>query len=103
MEPYRNARKFLLLRQYLTLYYSGNTSNGNPLFYTFGGGHYLQKGNTAALFRPGSDLSAGIEFKINKMFSAWMDVNNILNDKYQRWHGYEVYGLNFLGGVKVSF
>jgi hypothetical protein len=72
-------------------------------FYAFGGGHYLVKGNTAAIFRPGSDLSAGAEFKINKMFSAWMDVNNILSDKYQRWHNYEVYGLNFIGGVKVSF
>lgn len=72
-------------------------------FYAFGGSHYLLKGNTDAIFKPGSDLSAGIEFKISKRFSAWMDVNNILNDKYQRWHNYEVYGLNFLGGVKVNF
>jgi len=72
-------------------------------FYAFSGSFYLDKGNVAKAFKPGSDLSAGIEFKINKTFSAWMDVNNILNNKYQRWHNYEVYGLNLLGGVRVNF
>ncbi len=72
-------------------------------FYAFSGSFYLDKGNVAKAFKPGSDLSAGIEFKINKTFSAWMDVNNILNNKYQRWNNYEVYGLNLLGGVRVNF
>jgi len=72
-------------------------------FYAFGGGNYLDKGNLARAFKGGKDLSAGVEFKINKMFSAWMDVNNILNNKYERWHNYQVYGLNVLGGVKVNF
>ncbi len=72
-------------------------------FYAFSGSFYLDKGNVARAFKPGSDLSAGIEFKISKTFSAWMDVNNILNNKYQRWHNYEVYGLNLMGGVRVNF
>lgn len=72
-------------------------------FYAFSGSFYLDQGNVARAFKPGSDLSAGIEFKINKTFSAWMDVNNILNNKYQRWHNYEVYGLNLLGGIRVNF
>ncbi len=72
-------------------------------FYAFGGGNYVDKGNVAKGFNGGTDLSAGMEFKINKMFSAWLDVNNILNNKYQRWHNYEVYGLNVLGGLRVTF
>lgn len=72
-------------------------------FYAFGGGHYLDKGNADKIFKPGSDLSAGAEFKINKMFSAWIDVNNILNNKYERWHNYQVLGLNVMGGVRVNF
>ena len=72
-------------------------------FYAFGGGHYLDKGNVSRVFAPGSDFSAGIEFRISRMFAAWLDVNNIFNTKYQRWHNYEVYGLNLLGGVRVSF
>ncbi len=72
-------------------------------FYAFAGGNYLANGNIAKNFKGGSDLSAGMEFKVNKMFSAWLDVNNILNDKYERWHNYQVYGLNLLGGVRVNF
>lgn len=72
-------------------------------FYAFGGGHYLAPGNVSKVFNPGSDLSAGAEFKITKMFSAWVDVNNILNNKYQRWHNYQVLGLNVMGGVRVNF
>ncbi len=72
-------------------------------FYAFSGSYYLAKGNTAKAFKPGSDLSAGIEFKVNKTFSAWFDANNILNNKYERWHNYPVYGLNLMGGVRVNF
>lgn len=72
-------------------------------FYAYGGSFYLDKGNVSKAFKPGSDLSAGVEFKINKTFSAWMDVNNILNTKYERWHNYEVLGLNLMGGVRVNF
>ncbi len=72
-------------------------------FYAFGGGNYIEKGNVTKTFKGGTDLSAGMEFKVNKTFSAWLDVNNILNSKYERWHNYEVYGLNVLGGVRVTF
>ncbi len=69
----------------------------------FAGGNYLTKGNLSYSFKPGSDLSAGAEFKINKQFSAWLDVNNIFNNKYERWHNYPVYGLNLLGGIRYDF
>ena len=72
-------------------------------FYAFAGGNYITKGNIARTFSAGSDLSGGVEFRVNKMFSAWLDVNNILNNKYERWHNYEVYGLNLLGGVRIGF
>ncbi|MEO8770386.1 MAG: hypothetical protein ABI402_09890 [Ferruginibacter sp.] len=72
-------------------------------FYLFGGGKYLAKGNQAYVFSSGSDLSAGAEYKINKQFSAFFDVNNIFNNKYERWHNYEVYGVNLLGGVIFRF
>ena len=71
--------------------------------YAFSGGNYLTKGNKAQSFSGGTDISAGAEFKVNNRFSAWIDINNIANQKYQRWHAYEVYGLNVLGGIRVSF
>ncbi len=72
-------------------------------FYMFGGGYYLGTGNVSNTFKPGADLSAGAEFRISKQFSAWLDVNNIFNNKYERWHNYQVYGLNLLGGVRFEF
>ena len=71
--------------------------------YAFSGGNYLTKGNKAQSFSGGTDISVGAEFKVNNRFSAWIDINNIANQKYQRWHAYEVYGLNLLGGIRVSF
>ena len=51
----------------------------------------------------GTDLSAGAEFKITKKFSAWLDLNNILDQKYQRWNNYPVFGLNVIGGIIAHF
>ncbi len=72
-------------------------------FFVYNGGKYLMAGNQSGTLPGAADLSAGAEFRINKQFSAWLDVNNILNDKYERWHNYRVYGLNFLGGIKINF
>ncbi|MEJ7626963.1 MAG: hypothetical protein WKF35_08880 [Ferruginibacter sp.] len=71
--------------------------------FIFGGGNALVKGNNSFATQGGFDLSAGAEYKINKQFSAWLDVNNILNDRYERWHRYPVYGLNVLGGIIIRF
>ncbi|MEO6732551.1 MAG: hypothetical protein ABIN01_15130 [Ferruginibacter sp.] len=72
-------------------------------FRAFTGGPYLLKNNVNKTLSGAADLSAGIEFAINKQFSAWLDVNNIFNNKYERWHNYQVYGLNILGGVIYKF
>ena len=71
--------------------------------YIFDGSNYLAKGNKAVPMKGGTDLSAGVEVKLNKNFSVWADANNILNSKYERWHSYEVYGANFLGGILLNF
>ncbi|MEO7522593.1 MAG: hypothetical protein ABIT58_00785 [Ferruginibacter sp.] len=72
-------------------------------FYLFGGGKYLGNDAKSHSFSGGSDLRAGAEYKITRQFSAFFDVNNILNDKYERWHNYQVYGVNFIGGVIFHF
>ncbi|MFT3911345.1 MAG: hypothetical protein QM737_18125 [Ferruginibacter sp.] len=72
-------------------------------FYLFGGGKYLGNDAVSHAFSGGSDLSAGAEYKITRQFSAFFDVNNIFNNKYERWHNYQVYGVNFIGGVIFHF
>lgn len=71
--------------------------------YFYNGGKYrLSTGEARAL--PGAtDVSAGAEYKINKQFSGWISGNNLFNDKYQRWHNYEVYGLNVTAGILINF
>ncbi|MFC2096787.1 hypothetical protein ACFLSI_00490 [Bacteroidota bacterium] len=49
------------------------------------------------------DVNLGCEFYITKMFSAFVDLNNILGSKYFAWNNYPVQGFNVLGGVKYSF
>lgn len=49
------------------------------------------------------DLNAGAEFRINKNFNVWLQMNNIMNNRYERWNQYEVFGFNILGGIVYSF
>jgi hypothetical protein len=70
--------------------------------FTFSATPALLKNNTEIKLN-GTDLSAGAEFKINKKFSAWLDFNNILDNKYQRFNNYPVYGLNIIGGIIAHF
>lgn len=71
--------------------------------YTYGGPRTYDKENGSFRMKGGTDLSAGAAYSINKQFSLWMDVNNILNNKYSRWNNYPVYGINVLGGIIVRF
>ncbi|MFM2358411.1 MAG: hypothetical protein RLY16_404, partial [Bacteroidota bacterium] len=72
-------------------------------FKMFAGSPVLLKNNQDKNLAGGIDLSAGLEYRINNRFSAWLDLNNVFNNKYQRWNQYEVYGLHVLGGVIVRF
>jgi hypothetical protein len=72
-------------------------------FMTFSSTQYLLPGNISRSLKGGADLSAGVEVVITPKISAWFDINNIFNDKYQRWYNYEVYGINFLAGVIFKF
>ena len=49
------------------------------------------------------DLSAGATFSVLPQLGIWLQFNNILNNKYERWHQYQVLGLNVLGGIVYSF
>jgi len=51
----------------------------------------------------GADMNAGVEFRITKLLNLWFQMNNIFNNKYERWHQYPVYGFNVLGGIIFSF
>jgi len=50
----------------------------------------------------GVDVNLGLDAKIVDRVTLFAAGKNILSNKYQRWYGYQNFGANFLGGVKVK-
>ena len=73
--------------------------------YMFNAGSYKSKENNgeARNLKGGVDLTLGAQYNINSRFSAWLDVNNLFNSKYERWHAYPVLGTGLLAGMLVRF
>ncbi|MFD2162825.1 TonB-dependent receptor [Paradesertivirga mongoliensis] len=49
------------------------------------------------------DLSAGAEYQFKQKFGAFLRVNNLFGNEYQRYLYYPNLGLNILGGLNYSF
>lgn len=49
------------------------------------------------------DLSAGAEYNILPRVSLFVQLNNILGKRYERWYQYPVYGFNIIGGLRIKF
>jgi len=71
--------------------------------FAFSGAKALLPDGSQRTLKGGTDLTAGAEFIINKRFSAWLDFDNLLNSKYERWNNYPVYGLQVIGGILIHF
>ena len=69
----------------------------------FEGAKYMDRAGLSQTARSPVDLNAGFEFRVTKQFNLWVQANNILNNTYQRWNQYEVYGFNILGGIVFNF
>jgi hypothetical protein len=52
---------------------------------------------------PFVDLNFGIDYRYSKNLSAFLNFNNIANNKYQKYFTYPVYGINILGGFTFTF
>jgi len=71
--------------------------------YTFDGAQYRAPNGVSFKGGTGTDLNAGVELRVLQQWNLWFQMNNIFNDKYERWHQYQVYGSNVLVGVVFSF
>lgn len=67
------------------------------------GSHYRNRNLTTFKLDPAADLNIGAEFSVMPKLNLWVQLNNVLNNRYRRWNQYEVLGLNVLGGVVYSF
>lgn len=49
------------------------------------------------------DMGVGAEYALRSRFSLFLNLNNLLNNKYERWYQYPSYGLNVFGGIRLKF
>ena len=68
------------------------------------GGIYAESTSLQAIkLKTITDLGGNAEYQFIPRLSAFVQVSNLLNDKYQRWMGYQAYGLNLYGGLRLKF
>lgn len=67
------------------------------------GVNYINKAKQADRLSPLFDLSVGGELFFSKNIGVFLDANNLLNLKRERWQNYPTFGLNILGGVSARF
>jgi hypothetical protein len=49
------------------------------------------------------DVSLGAEYLFLDQFGAWLQLNNLANNKRERWLNYPVFGFNVMAGVSARF
>lgn len=67
------------------------------------GVNYKLKNGDADRLNTLYDLSLGGEYFFSKNIGLFLDINNILDNKRQRWQNLPTFGLNVLGGISARF
>jgi hypothetical protein len=49
------------------------------------------------------DLSAAADYRLSSNLGAFVQANNLLNNRYQRWQYYPMVGLNIVAGLRAQF
>lgn len=71
--------------------------------YFWDGARWLDKTGNDRKLKPALDANVGVEFTILPQLNGWVQVNNLFNNKYERWAQYPVLGFNVLGGIIYKF
>lgn len=71
--------------------------------YFWDGAAYRTKTIASGKLDPALDLNLGAEFSFLPQWKAWLQFNNVFNNKYERWKQYPTLGFNMLIGVVYSF
>lgn len=67
------------------------------------GAQYIDASSEKQRLKGAADWNLGAEWHLVKNWDLWLQVNNLLNNKYQRWVNYPVLGTNVLGGIIFNF
>ncbi len=58
-----------------------------------------RKGEGGALY----DLSLSGQYQFAEQIGAFLDINNLLNNRRERWHNYPIFGVNVMVGITAKF
>jgi hypothetical protein len=75
----------------------------NADLFFWDGTQYRNKSLALQKLNPAIDLNTGVEYRLTNKFNLWLQINNVLNNNYQRWSQYQVLGFNVIAGVVYSF
>lgn len=50
-----------------------------------------------------ADINLGLEYRYNKRISAFVQVNNLASQRYNRWYNHPVQIFQFMGGITARF
>jgi hypothetical protein len=50
-----------------------------------------------------ADINLGIEYRYNKRISAFIQLNNLASQRYNRWYNHPVQVFQFMGGITARF
>ena len=50
-----------------------------------------------------ADINLGLEYRYNKRISAFIQMNNIASQRYNRWYNHPVQIFQFMGGITARF
>lgn len=72
-------------------------------FFLENGVAYMGEDGNAQTLNALFDISVGAEYFFSKNIGAFIQLNNLANNRRQRWHRYPVVGLNALFGISARF
>jgi hypothetical protein len=67
------------------------------------GSRYQMQDLKSGKLSPAVDANIGAEFTVMPKLNVWLQMNNVFNNKYQRWNQYEALGFQVLAGVVYHF
>lgn len=71
--------------------------------YRFEGGRYALVNGEAVEMRNAHDFNLGADYKFMNWLDIFLKFDNMFNQGYQSWYGYDCHGFNFLAGLSFYF
>lgn len=73
------------------------------LVYAMEEGVTLENGQYAKTLGFIADINLGLEYRYNKRISAFVQMNNLASQRYNRWYNHPVQIFQFMGGITARF